>query len=340
VSLAETVVIMPFYFREDTSPTLRRELMAAAVDELPRYVPPRRWVWVRDGAPWMAEDLEWLAARVGEATGELPIRTERDENQGKGGAVVRGLRRALEAIPEARAFAVLDGDGDHSPRDLPELRDLLATVIASTGNPLVNVVGRRVDRHGCLGFFRGELEGITNRVAFACLRYALARRGLALDETWVAPFGEADLEAGFRLYSREAAECVAAAYPRAVADWGESDLYRWGVEIVPTFEIALAGGVYAEGLRSTQETQPSSAYLAGVDPAHAYALEVRWMLRRAEAPVEASLLILQHALLRSQLRHLPEGMECLLRLEDLVREGLGSPREQGAPGLASPRRRL
>jgi len=64
------------------------------------------------------------------------------------------------------------------------------------------------------------------------------------------------------------------------------------------------------------------------------------MLRRAEAPVEASLLILQHALLRSQLRHLPEGMECLLRLEDLVREGLGSPREQGAPGLASPRRRL
>jgi hypothetical protein len=331
---------MPLYFDEATDPALRRELMATATDELPAYVPPERWVLVRDGAPWMRADVEWLAQRIEGATGQAPLRLEAEENTGKGGAVVRGLRHGLERLPSAEVFTIIDGDGDHSAHDLPELARLLATVMEATGNPLVNVVGRRLDRHGCLGLFRGELEGVTNRIAFAALRYALARRGQALDETWVAPFGEADMEAGYRLYSRAAAECVASEYPRAVREWGESDLYRWGVEVVPTLEIALAGGVYAEGLRSTQESQDATAYLGDADPAHAYALEIRWMLGRTEVPPEASLLMLQDALLRSSLRHLPEGLDCLVRLEDAVREGLQVPRAAGRPPLAGPRRRL
>lgn len=316
----DLAVIIPTYFGRDTTPELRRQLMSDAVRDLGLFVAPGNWIVVLDGAPWARDDVLRVLDEV--RGGARPTVVELQSNRGKGGAVVSGIEAALERVPRCGALAVMDCDGDHSAYDLPHLVELLDQVTAYTGEPLVEVVGRRIDRSGSLGFLRAELEGVTSRVTFAALRFALAHRGRALDETWVAPFGEPDLEAGFRVYTREAAELVADALPAAARSAGDEGLLRWGVEVVPTTEICLAGGVHAEALRSTREAQPATEYLAGVDPAEAYSLELSWVLRRCGIDAQAALLMLEDAFIRSKARSEPAGARCAERIVPSVLSSL------------------
>lgn len=335
---SDLAVIIPTYFGRDTPPELRRRLMRDAVCDLGLFVAPSNWVVVLDGAPWARGDVLSVLDEV--RNSGKPVVVDVETNIGKGGAVVAGIRAALEEVSGCAALAVMDCDGDHSAHDLTHLVELLAQVRAYTGRPLVEVVGRRIDRHGCLGFIRAELEGVTSRVTFASLRFALAREAQALDETWVAPFGEPDLEAGFRVYTREAAELVARALPAAAQSTGDEGLLRWGVEVVPTTEICLAGGVHAEGLRSTRETQPATEYLAGVDPAEAYSLELSWVLRRCGIGAGAALLMLEDAFMRSKLRSEPVGARCAERIVRSVASSLAGGAEALERRRSRPPRRL
>jgi len=170
---SDLAVIIPTYFGRDTPPELRRRLMRDAVCDLGLFVAPSNWVVVLDGAPWARGDVLSVLDEV--RNSGKPVVVDVETNIGKGGAVVAGIRAALEEVSGCAALAVMDCDGDHSAHDLTHLVELLAQVRAYTGRPLVEVVGRRIDRHGCLGFIRAELEGVTSRVTFASLRFALAR---------------------------------------------------------------------------------------------------------------------------------------------------------------------
>jgi len=336
----DLAVVIPTYFAETTQPALRRRLHADALGGLELFVAAERCFLVVDGAPWLAEDVGSAADEFGRRAGSAsPVVHTLPRHLGKAGAMVAGLRLALE--PGASRIAVLDCDGDHSPYDLPGLVGLLGMVKDHTGRAAVEIVGRRASRHGSLGFVRGELEGLSSRVVFAALRLALARdRQEALDETWVAPYGEPDLEAGYRVYSRRAAEIVVESVPRAVAESGDRNLLRYGVEVVPTVEIVLAGGVHAEGLRSTLESQPVSSYMADQSPADVFASELRWVFRRCGVRAEAALLMLEDAALRTVLRTDAAGRECL----DALIAGAVGALDGGETVLARrserPRRRL
>src|SRR4051812_13275887 len=98
----------------------------------------------------------WPAARC------LPL----GRNQGQAGALLRGFA-------EARApwIITLDGDGQNSPMDIPEL-------IAVAGNGYDMVVGIRVTRRDT--WSRRAMSGLANRVRGKLLRDHLTDSGCAL----------------------------------------------------------------------------------------------------------------------------------------------------------------
>lgn len=312
-------VVIPTYLASDLSPRVRRELLCSSLTGLDAHVDWANVVLVLDGADWVREDAVAAIAAVAPG-GSGPRLLELPENRGKGGAMVAGLDLLLG---EGLAWlAVLDCDGDHAPSDLGHLTDLGRMVADYRDTDLVEVVGRRIGRHGALGYLRAELEGVTSRVVFAALRYALARdQARALDETWLAPYGEPDLEAGYRVYSRAAARVVVDRLRAVAAEPGDEKMMWWGIEVVPTVEIALAGGVHAEGNRTTQEHQPTSSYLRGHGVAEVYAAELSWILRRCGIPATAAALYLEDAMLRTTLRTTAEGTAIL---GDITARALGA----------------
>lgn len=333
---ADLGVVIPTYFSPDVSAPLRRELLGAALTGLDAAVLWPNVLLVQDGAPWLDEDV---AAVVGAVSGGQARVLRLEGNRGKGGAMLAGFAALLD---RGLAWAaVLDCDGDHSPYDLPSLAALAAQVAEHRRTGLVEVVGRRTSRHGSLGWFRGELEGVTSRVVFSALRFALAReQGRTLDETWVAPYGEPDLEAGYRIYSREAASLLLERFPRAVEESGDPNLLRWGIEVVPTVEIALAGGIHAEGPRSTMTSQPTSTYMGDQGPEVVYATELRWIFRRCGVPAEAAWLMLEDALLRTDLMATEEGARLASEVTRLTLEGLPGGGEVLASSAPRPMRRV
>jgi hypothetical protein len=319
-------------------PSLRRELLGLSLSGLDAHVAWTNVVLVLDGAPWIRGDVEAAISAV-PGRGPSPRLLELPENRGKGGAMVAGLELLLSEGLEW--LAVLDCDGDHAPSDLGHLSDLARMVADYRGNPVVEVVGRRIARHGALGYVRAELEGVTSRVVFSALRYALAKdQGRALDETWLAPYGEPDVEAGYRVYSRRAAEIVASRLPATAAEPGDERMMWWGIEVVPTVEIVLAGGVHAEGNRTTLEHQPTSSYLRGHDETEVYAAELSWILRRCQIPLEAAALYLEDAMLRTGLRTSTEGAAILRDITCRALSALPGGAELVADAPPRPVRRL
>lgn len=303
----ELGLVIPTYFAETVPSEVRRSLMASALEGLATVADPENCVIVLDGAPWLASDVAACVASAAGGRGAVPEVVQLEVNLGKGGAVAAGLNYLLTR--EVSVCATVDCDGEHRLRDIPALVELLHLVCDHTERHLVEVVGRRYARHWSLGAVRGELEGVTSRVVFSALRFALARdRGEALDETWVAPYGEPDLEAGLRVYTRAAAAIAC----RALTDAASVDprLYRWGVEVVPTVEIVLAGGVHAEGMRSTLQGETASSYAAGCSLAEVFSTELLWILRRCEVPALAASLMLEDAFLRGALLTHQDGALC------------------------------
>ncbi len=331
-------VVMPTYLPAEVPSAERQALLRSALDGLGTRVHWPNVLVVLDGAAWMRDDVEAACASVAPGR-ERPTLLVLERNRGKAGAMVEGLR-ALLGRPLAW-LAVIDCDGDHSPYDLPALEELARQVAAYRGNDRVEVVGRRVARHGGLGYVRGELEGVTSRVVFSALRYALAReQGRVLDETWLAPYGEPDLEAGYRVYSRAAAETVVEALPREAARPGLERLLWWGVEVVPTVEIVLAGGIHAEGMRSAREHQPTSSYMRGHGAEEVFSAELTWILGRCGLSVDGAALCLEDAMLRTTLRTSSEGAELLAAIQRRVLAALPGGTAHLASAPPRPARRI
>jgi glycosyltransferase involved in cell wall biosynthesis len=100
------------------------------------------------------------------------------ENQGKGVALLRGMRHALAHIP-FDTLITLDGDAQHRPDDIPRLVDLLQTDAADL------VIGQRV-----------AFEAMP-------LRSRLGNEITGKLFQWIYPDAPRDTQCGFRAFSHE-----------------------------------------------------------------------------------------------------------------------------------------
>lgn len=129
----------------------------------------------------------------GEGVSSSPLRESRvrlvvrSKKDGRGGAVIEGLRQALAATPPFERFIEIDADFSHEPRAIPDL-------VRISGDGVV-AVGSRYEP-------ASRIEGWPlKRRLFSAFVNRLLR--------WVVDRRYSDLSNGFRCYTRAAAERLA-----------------------------------------------------------------------------------------------------------------------------------
>lgn len=249
-----TGVVIPVYFPEEvrdaSSSELLRETVASYCDQTED---PTRICLSVDGERAGPEIAEPIARELGAAICVSSV------NRGKLQAAANGVRTLVEGA-ELDYVAIVDQDGDHFANELLNLVRAAQHIASHGGSREVMVLGRRISRHRPMGFLRGELEELADRVLLDALLYDAAVTGrplrlehaLALDEY-------PDFHSGYKLFSRATAEEVFLGQPN-LAGVSDTCYYRHACEAVMSVE-ALANGAYLGVVsRSTFNEQPISTF--------------------------------------------------------------------------------
>jgi len=255
-------------------------------------------------------------------------------NRGKLGPVLSGMRELLSST-RLRYLAIVDQDGDHFANELVNLVRAAIHVEAAASTDRVMVLGRRISRHRSMGYLRGELEELADRMLLDALNYHSIRSGRPLDLRFATRFEEyPDFHSGYKLFTRAAAEAVFSKDP-----WSEglSDdcTYRHAVEAVMTTEAMVAGAILAVVNRSTIDEQPVTAFGKFHRP-EMTANKIIWPCKRLAVPPEFVAQWLDNHLPRIQLGTLiPQGRAELLAVRRRVRSAFGLP-DDGARDITRP----
>ncbi|MCP5150241.1 MAG: hypothetical protein H6982_05755 [Chromatiales bacterium] len=315
-----TVVVIPVYLPPGSDRALGARLLRDNVELcLSQIARPEHVCLSVDGARF-GEDV---AAEYGRELG-VRVVVGRD-NGGKLVALRRGVGAMIEC-PGVEYVAAVDADGDHFGNELPNLVRAAEHARACAGAAEVMVLGQRTSPHRPLGFLRGELEELADRVLMDALAFDAARCGVPLRlECAMAPHGVVDFHSGYKLFSCGAARAVFASEPRPCGF--ETAYYRHAIEAVMTVEALKSGARLVLVNRSTFNEQPMSTF-GRMDRAQLMADTMIWPCRRLDIPVRfVDQWLRNHlpALLLTTLA--PQGKDELLAVRRLVLEALG-----GEPG--------
>lgn len=278
-----TGVVVPAYFSAAPTDDLVRRLLWMTLGDSHHYLPPEQ-VWVvvdgdRRTARLAAEVQEALREHLGRTFHLLPLA----ENGGKFRALCEGVRGLLARHPEVRYVAVRDGDGDHALSDLPHLVRAAAQLAGAYGHTNLIVAGARANRHRPMGWARGELETLLDRVTLDALAYRLAREGRALNLAHCTGMGVPDLSTGYKVYGRDVARYLFGDAEPNLAGLSSDDYWHYGPETVTFVEAVLAGAEFAEVRRLTWDGQPTSSF-ADFRHVHLYGELLAWVFARLEIP--------------------------------------------------------
>jgi len=317
--------VTPVYFTADVPRDRIPDMLAATLDDTELFVEPDNIVLVIDGVPWVGDVLEPVLASYADRAG-APCRVMMlEDNLGKGGAVAAAFEDLLSQ-GELTHFAIRDDDADHCIYDLPDLFSLSRQMADAEGTALTIANGRRVEIHRPLGMARGFMEAMLNGITCDAIRFRLAREGRALNTRWHSAYAEVpDLESGYKVYSRTAAEAFVTGIEAAQALCPDLRMGHFGVEIVPTTEVLLAGGVMGEMMRTTMQSQPVSMFMAGEKLASCFGGEATWLFRRLGIPADVADTLMCNAIARCGYGRSAEGAAVLRDFRSFILDRLGAP---------------
>lgn len=308
--------MIPVWFPEALDADRMFSFLSRTLADSELLVDPARMVLVVDGCPHAEEPTRRAADEVADRAGSRPQVIVKEHNSGKGGAVCTGLERLLED-DAVEVLSIRDADGDHDIWDLPQLFGIFETVRAQVGDDLF-VVGGRGSLARPMGFARGQLERVLNRVTIDAVNATLADAGACVDERFTARYGRApDFQSGYKLYSRSAAGVVIDAISKAHAARPDLEVPWWGVEFVPTVELLLRGFTPAELYRLTWDGQPQTTFDDN-DLAHAYARQISWLFERLDLPAGVAMPVLDNALSACEYVTAPHGSATIEALRSEV----------------------
>jgi len=311
--------VIPVWFPEDMPAWGMLELLSATLNDAELFAGPERIVLVVDGCPGAVEPTEQAAAELAARAGGPPTVIVTQRNEGKGAAICTGFERLL-ADDAVTALNVRDADGDHDIYDLPQLYRLFEQMRDQERTDDVFVVGCRGSLTRPLGFARGENEQMLNRLTVDALNHRLSREGGAIDERYTGRYGRApDLQSGYKMYSRTAAQVVMASLRAADEAEPELEVMRWAVEFIPTVELLLRGFIPGALYRLTYDGQPQTTFDES-DLPRAYSKQIAWLFRRLELPHEVGRRLLDNALSATEYVTAAAGAQHLAALREQVIE--------------------
>jgi len=271
-----------------------------------------------DGARFGAK----AAGEIARAHGASIVVAE--TNRGKLAAARNGVRK-LFAEQEPPYVAIVDQDGDHFANELANLLRVALDVRDRLARGVM-VLGQRATRHRPLGFLRGELEGLADRVLLDALAYRAVMTGRPLGLEYALAHGSCpDFHSGYKLFDRETAEAVFLSEPEK-AGTPDACYYRHACEAVMTVEALESGAYLGVAHRSTMNGQPVSAF-GQYDTRELTADMIAWPCKRLGVPlafVEQWMANHGQQLLLHTLS--PQGREELEAVRRLVARAYGSGR--------------
>lgn len=312
-----TGVVIPVYLSDKIDTELAERLLrdnVAAYCAQTRF--PQNVCLSVDGTQYGGETARQIALQFGASVVVLP------QNRGKLWAATQGVRKLLEN-PHLGYIAIVDQDGDHFANELLNFVRVAEHIVRYVGHNRVLVLGQRSSRHRPMGFLRGELEELADRVLLDALYYHAAVIGVPLRLEYAASLAEyPDFHSGYKLFSSQTARDVFLSEPNMA---GVSDVcfYRHAVEAVMTVE-ALQNDAYLGVVnRSTTNEQPVSTF-GTFDAGRLMADTIIWPCKRFSVPLEFVRQWLDNHIPRLLLNTIsPEGKQELLRLRQLVLDAYG-----------------
>ncbi len=251
---------------------------------------------------------------------------------------LQGARLGVDHLLEDAAleyFICVDQDGDNFANELLNMIRAAECIREQARTDRIMVLGQRSSMHRPLGFLRGELEELADRILLDALTYHAAVTGKPLRMEHAFTFSEhPDFHSGYKLFSRPIAEAVFRSQPNR-AGTSEACYYRHAVEAVMTVEALEAGAYLGVINRSTFNEQPVSAFgLMGRERLMADA--IIWPCKRLNIPVEFVRQWLDNHMPRLLLDTLrPDGGNELQAIRSLVleawRQGESPPSLMRAP---------
>ncbi len=310
--IRKTAIVIPVY----PAPHIDTATLTAALNDtvsgcLDQGIAPQRLFLSVDGATSDAAPAETVGRNHGVQWACTGI------NRGKLAALRHGVA-ALQQDDEWRHLAVVDQDGDHFANDLPTMLRMANHLQKNHPTRRYLVLGERVSRHRPMGFLRGELEELADRVLLDALMYDAAVSGRPLPLQYALTLGEfPDFHSGFKLFDRRTALDVFLSEPRRCGT-GEDAYYRHAVEAVMTVEALAAGAILAGISRRTINGQAFTTF-GVMDRVRLVADKMIWPLRRLSVPCPFARQWMANHLGRLQLHTLaPQGSDELRQIAAMV----------------------
>jgi hypothetical protein len=269
-----------------------------------------------DGERFGAGVAERLAKEYGVSHTVSPV------NRGKLQAARAGAHHLLEGKNIAY-LALIDQDGDHFANELLNFIRAARTISEDSRCDRILILGRRISRHRPIGFFRGELEELADRILLDALAYRAAVTGRPLSLQYVTTLDEyPDVHSGYKLFSREAARDVFLG-ERHMAGVSEDCYYRHACEAVMVVEALETGAVLGTINRTTVNEQPVSTFDL-METSRLHADLIIWPCKRLDIPPSFVMQWMANHIPRLLLGTLrPDGKDELARIIDGVRKAFG-----------------
>jgi hypothetical protein len=187
-----------------------------------------------------------------------------------------------------------------------------------------------------MGFLRGELEELCDRVLLDALMYNAVVKQRPLPMEYIFALDEfPDFHSGYKLFSRSTAESVFLKEPQKM---GVSDAcyYRHAVEAVMVVEALEQGAYLGMVNRSTFNEQPMTTF-GLFDQTQLAADMIIWPCKRLKIPLPFVKQWLANHIARLLLNTLaPEGKTELEQIRQLVIKSLAEDQEQEIEPLFQP----
>jgi hypothetical protein len=271
-----TGVVIPVYLPQKTETpdaVLLEETVAAYCAQV---ADPATICLSVDGAECGSDVAQRLSAEYGASLCIVA------DNRGKLWGALHGARTLLDNA-NLTYIAVVDQDGDHFANELLNFVRAADHIYVQTGDDRVMVLGRRISLHRPMGFLRGELEELADRVLLDALHYHAAVTGVPLRLEYATLLDEApDFQSGYKLFSRATAKAVFDAEPRQ-AGVPDNAYYRHACETVMSIEALESGARLGVVNRSTFNEQPVT-HFGKLNQARATADMIIWGCKRLDVP--------------------------------------------------------